>query len=386
MRFEFATAGRILFGPGTLAEVPALAAAMGRRAMIVADFGGVRRHGEALLDQLRQEGIDCISFNVTGEPTTAIVHEVACQGRESLRDVVIAMGGGSPLDAGKAIAALLTNEGDLLDYLEVIGRGAALTKASAPCITIPTTAGTGAEVTRNAVLLSPEHRVKVSMRSPLMLPRLAVVDPLLTHTMPPAVTAATGLDALTQLMEAFVCNAPNLLTDGLCREGLQRAARALPRAYENGADAEAREDMSVASLFGGLALANAKLGAVHGFAAPLGGMFPAPHGSVCARLLPFVMAANVRALESRVPGAPALIRYREVARLLTGNPQAKAGEGAQWVGRLCGKLRVPPLSNYGMKPDDIPALVAKARAASSMKGNPIALTDEELGRILAQAI
>ena len=386
LRFEFATAGRILFGAGTLAEVPALAAAMGRRAMIVTGSGAAGQHAEPLIEQLKQKGIDCLPFSVSGEPTTTMVLEGARRGRETSRDLVIAIGGGSALDAGKAISALLTNEGDLTDYLEVIGRGAALTRPSAPCIAIPTTAGTGAEVTRNAVLQSPEHRVKVSLRSPLMLPRLAVVDPLLTHTMPPAVTAATGLDALTQLMEAFVCNAANPLTDGLCREGLTRATRSLQRAFDNASDAGAREDMSVASLFGGLALANAKLGAVHGFAAPLGGMFRAPHGAVCARLLPHVMAANVQALVSRAPKSPSLGRYGEVAQILTGNPQASARDGVRWIERLCAILRVPPLAAYGMKAEDVPALAAQSRAASSMKGNPIALTDDELERILLHAV
>ena len=161
---------------------------------------------------------------------------------------------------------------------------------------MPTTAGTGAEVTYNAVLGVPDQQVKVSMRSPLMLPRWAIVDPLLTHSMPPELTASTGLDALTQLIEAFVSNKANPLTDGVCREGLQRAGRSLRRAFEDGDDADAREDMSLASLFSGMALANAKLGAVHGFAGPLGGMTTAPHGVICGKLLPYVMQANVRAL------------------------------------------------------------------------------------------
>ena len=200
------------------------------------------------------------------------------------------------------MAALLTNEGDLSDYLEVVGKGRPLQNPAAPCIAVPTTAGTGAEVTYNAVLGVPDQHVKVSMRSPLMLPRWAIVDPLLTHSMPPELTASTGLDALTQLIEAFVSNKANPLTDGVCREGLQRAGRSLRRAFEDGSDAEAREDMSLASLFSGMALANAKLGAVHGFAGPLGGMTDAPHGVICGKLLPYVMQANVRALQDRAAG------------------------------------------------------------------------------------
>jgi alcohol dehydrogenase class IV len=300
--------------------------------------------------------------------------------------MVIGLGGGSVLDAGKAIAALLTNSGDLFDYLEVIGRGQPLKEPSAPYIAIPTTAGTGAEVTRNAVLASPEHKVKVSLRSPTMLPRLAVVDPELTYSMPPAVTASTGLDALTQVMEPYVSHLANPLTDAVCRQGIQRAGRSLRRAFDNGQDTEARKDMALASLFGGLALANAKLGAVHGFAGPIGGMFQAPHGAICARLLPFVMETNVNALASREPDSSALARYDDVARLLTGDDTARSADGVAWVQELSQALAVPPLSDFGMTQEDIPAVVAKAKNASSMKGNPIVLSEEELSAILAEAL
>jgi len=306
--------------------------------------------------------------------------------RESDCDLVIGFGGGSVLDGGKAIAALLTNGGDPLDYLEVIGRGQPLSQPSAPYIAIPTTAGTGAEVTRNAVLASPEHQVKVSLRSPLMLPRLALVDPELTHSLPPEVTASTGLDALTQVMEPYVSNRANPLTDALCREGMRRAARSLHRAYEQSDDAAAREDMALTSLFGGLALANAKLGAVHGFAGPIGGMFPAPHGAVCARLLPHVMAVNVRALQERSPGSEALRRYDEIARILTGNEEATADDGVAWVQELCQALQVPSLASYGMTPADLTVVIEKASVASSMQGNPIQLTPDEMREILTQAL
>ena len=239
---------------------------------------------------------------------------------------------------------------------------------------------------RNAVLRSPQHRVKVSLRSPLMLPRLALVDPELTHTMPPEVTASTGLDALTQVMEPYVSNKANPLTDALCREGMRRAARSLRRAYEHGDDAAAREDMALVSLFGGLALTNAGLGAVHGFAGPIGGMFPAPHGAVCASLLPHVMTVNVRALQERAPESVALRRYDEIARLLTGNERATAADGVAWVRELCAALRIPPLSAYGMTEADFPALMEKASRASSMRGNPIKLTAEEMEEVLARAL
>jgi len=284
----------------------------------------------------------------------------------------------------------MTNAGEITDYLEVVGKGQALTQPSAPYIAIPTTAGTGSEVTRNAVIGVTEQRVKVSLRSPFMLARLAIVDPELTYSSPPEITATSGLDALTQLIEPFLSNASNPMTDAICREGLQRVARSLRCAYENGADAAAREDMSVAALFGGMALANAKLGAVHGFAGPIGGMFPAPHGAICARLLPLVMETNLRAIQGARHGvplqAPILGRFAEVAQILTSDPSARAEDGIQWLHELCTALKIPSLATYGIKESDFSAVVLQARKASSMKGNPIELTDSELTQIMERAL
>lgn len=384
MRFEFTTATQIIFGPHTVNEVAPLAAGWGRRVLLVT--GATPERAAPLMEQLQKQGVEVVTFSLSGEPTTAIVSVGAQRAREARCDLVIGLGGGSVLDAGKAIAALLTNGGEPLDYLEVIGRGQTISRPAAPYIAIPTTAGTGSEVTKNAVLASPEHRVKASMRSPFMLPRLAVVDPTLTYTTPPSVTAGAGLDALTQLIEPYLSNKANPMTDALCREGMRRVARSLRRAYQNGDDAEAREDMALASLFGGMALANAALGAVHGLASPLGGLYAAPHGMICARLLPYVMDANVRALRSRQPTSPALERCTEIAHLLTGNLSASAEDGVAWVEALCADLNVPPLSQWGVRREDFPAVIAAAQKASSMKGNPIALSDKELAEILERAL
>jgi alcohol dehydrogenase class IV len=384
MRFEFATATRIIFGGGTIDEVPALAAGMGGSAFVIT--GRTTDRAQPLLEQLNKQDIKCITFSVPGEPTTTLIKAAVEQARQAKSDLVIGIGGGSVLDTGKAIAAMLTNAGELEDYLEVVGRGQPLTEPPAPYIAIPTTAGTGAEVTRNSVIAVPEHRVKVSMRSPLMLPRLAVVDPTLSHSMPPSITASTGLDALTQLMEVYVSNKANPVTDGICREGLRRAARSLREAYEDGSNAAAREDMALASLLGGLALANSKLGAVHGFAGPLGGMLRAPHGVICAKLLPYVMETNVKALHDRAADSPAVARYNELAQILTARADARANDGVTWVQGLCEALQVPPLAEFGLKEQDVPAAVAKAQKSSSMKGNPIALTADELTEILKKAI
>ncbi len=383
MRFEFATAGRILFGAGVFNQVGAEAVALGRRPLVVGQSEGRVR---PLLTLLAAHGLEPSLLQISGEPTTDGIRQGLAAARAHQPDCVIGFGGGSAIDAAKAIAILLTNPGDPLDYLEVVGRGQMLTAPGVPCIAIPTTAGTGAEVTRNAVLLSPEHRVKVSLRSPLMLPRLAVIDPELTVSVPPAITANTGLDALTQVIEPLVSIRANPLIDSICREGIARAARSLRRAYEQPDDLAAREDMALASLCGGLALANAGLGAVHGFAGALGGMFPAPHGAVCARLLPFVMEANVRALQARDADNPALRRYDEVARLLTGEQTAVAADGIAWVKALCAALSVPPLSAYGLREADLPAVIEAAARASSMKANPLVLTPDEMEAVLRQAL
>jgi len=384
MQFEFATAKPIVFGAGTVAQVGPNAKNFGRRALVVT--GSHPPRAERLLANLSANGIGATTFAVAGEPEIATVERGTASAKRENCDFVISIGGGSVIDTGKAIAAMLTNDGPLLDYVEIIGQSRPLTKSSAPFVAIPTTAGTGSEVTRNAVLVSPEHKVKVSLRSRLMIPSVAVVDPELTYDLPPALTGSTGLDALTQLIEPFVCSRANPLTDGFCVEGINRAARSLRAACTDGRNQAAREDMAIASLFGGLALANAGLGAVHGFAGPIGGSFPAPHGAICAALLPHVMATNLRALREREPGNPALNRYHRVATLLTGHPNATADAGVEWVSQLVADLQIPRLDTYGIKARDITELAQKSAQASSMKTNPIALTPAELAETLRLAL
>lgn len=383
MRFEFATANRILFGAGVAGEVAGEARRFGSRVMLV--WGLPQERAESMAARLESAGLTVERLEVSGEPTVELVRHGAAAARDHGAQAVIGFGGGSAIDAAKAIAALAANEGDPLDYLEVIGRGHPLERAPLPFIAVPTTAGTGAEVTRNAVLASPEHRVKASLRSPLMLARLAVVDPELTLDLPPAITASTGMDALTQLVEPYVSIRANPFTDMFCLEGIRRAARSLVRAWRDGSDREARTDMALASLLSGLALANAGLGAVHGFAAPIGGMFDAPHGAVCAALLAPVMQANIAALRARDPQSEALARYRTIAQLLTGKEGAEPEEGAAWVERLTAELGIPPLASYGVHERDLDPLIEKAARASSMKGNPVVLSAEELREILLRA-
>jgi len=384
MKFEFATATRIVFGPGRVREAISAAVSTGGRALIVS--GGTPSRSDSFIRELSSQNVACVRFSISGEPTIPSILDGVRIAREAGCELVAGFGGGSVLDAAKAIAAFMTNPGDPLDYLEVVGSGKPLTQPCAPCICIPTTAGTGCEVTRNAVLIAPEHHVKVSLRSPRMLPFLAVVDPELTHSLPPGMTAATGMDALTQLIEPFVCKSSNPMTDAICREGIRRAALSLRTAYEDGSNAEARENMALASLFGGLALANSGLGAVHGLAAPLGGRFPVPHGIVSANLLPVVMEANLRAMRTHPNDLPALLRYDEVACLLTGKLSAKAEEGVEWVRKLTSDLSIPRLSGFGITEADLPQIAQNAKKASSMRGNPVGLTLDELTDILKAAL
>jgi alcohol dehydrogenase class IV len=386
MQFEFMTAARIVFGAGSLAQIGQIAASFAQNGRVFVVTGGNTQRTEPLIAQLSEAKLTATVYPVRGEPTV----EVALQGVDALHEaeasLVIGFGGGSVIDAAKAVAALATNPGDPLDYLEVVGKAQPLTVAPLPVIAIPTTAGTGSEVTRNAVLGVEAKRVKVSLRSPMMIPRVALIDPQLATSLPPEVTASAGMDALTQVIEAFVSSKATPMTDAITREGIMRGARSLRRTYVQPDDIAAREDMALTALFSGMALANAALGAVHGFAGPLGGMYPIAHGVICARLLPIVMEANVRALRARQPHSVALARYDEIGRVLSGRASADADDGVTWAYALRDALAIPNFGAYGVETKHFPDIVEKAGRANSMKGNPLPLTDEELSDIIAKAL
>jgi alcohol dehydrogenase class IV len=382
--FEFATSGRIVVGPGRAQELPGVLAGLGSRVLVVTGADPAR-HSELLAGL----GSAAPVFPVAAEPTVELARAAVAVARKHGADVIAAIGGGSVIDTGKAVAMLLGNGGDPLDYLEVVGSGRDITRPAVPCVAVPTTAGTGAEVTANAVLAVRSHRVKASLRSPLMIPRVALVDPLLTVSCPPPVTAASGLDALTQCLEPFVSVRATPLTDGLAREGLRRAGTGLRAAYADGGDLVARADMALCSLLGGMALANAKLGAVHGLAGVIGGTADVPHGMACAALLAPVIEANVRALRLDAAGPPAagvLNRYAEAARLLTGRPAASIEDGLAWIRETLTLLHVPGLAAFGLGPQHADDIAAKALTSSSMKGNPAALSPADLKAILLQAL
>jgi alcohol dehydrogenase class IV len=380
MAFEFATASRILAGRGRAAELPGVLAGLGSRVLVCTGANPARHAG--LLADL---GMPAAVFAVTGEPTIDLARAGLTAAREHSADVVAAIGGGSVIDTGKAVAMLLSNGGDPLDYLEVVGSGRKITQPAAPCVAVPTTAGTGAEVTANAVLAAPAHRVKASLRSPLMIPRVALVDPELTVSCPPPVTAASGMDALTQCLEPYVSVRASPLTDGLAREGLRRAAAGLRAAFADGSDLAARTDMAVCSLLGGMALANAKLGAVHGIAGVIGGTADVPHGVACAALLTPVIEANVRALRNGPSGQPVLDRYTEAARSLTGNRAASIEDGLAWLRETITMLGIPGLAAFGIGPQDADDVAAKAASSSSMQGNPVTLSHDDLRAIVLSA-
>lgn len=359
-----------------------------RRPLIVT--GGSPHRWSAVLAPVTSQAVSAVPFQVAGEPGIEDVRAATRLAASEQCDGIVAIGGGGVLDAAKATSVLLRNPGDVMDYLEVIGGGQPLQHPAAPCIALPTTAGTGAEVTRNAVLFSPEHRVKVSLRSQYLLPAIALVDPELTQTLPPEQTMASGMDALTQLIESFVSSRANPLTDGFCLRGLRGIGASLERAFASGNDLEAREAMSLSSLLSGLSLANAGLGVIHGFAGVLGGMFSAPHGAVCAALLPYGMAANIRHLRNATEAATqrpeSLERHRIVAQLLTSDPAADAEDGAAYVHQLSERLKARPLGSFGIRPEAADEVVQKAEQASSMKANPVKLTQAELKQVYLEAL
>jgi alcohol dehydrogenase class IV len=383
MRFEFATAGRIIFGSGTRAEAGMIASEYGQVCMLV--HGRHEEPGRQVRKILESAGIQVHLFAVQGEPELNVIRDLCTQVHQNDCDLIVAVGGGSVLDAGKAAAGLAQHTGDVLDYLEVIGSGKKLVETPLPFIAMPTTAGTGSEVTKNAVISSPEHRVKASLRSALILPKVALVDPELTVSMPPDITAATGMDAFTQLVEPFVCKKVNPLVDSICREGLRHFGRNLITVFQDGNDLAAREEMALAAMFSGLALANSGLGAVHGLAGPLGGLLNAPHGALCARLVGPVCEVNIRKMQAVDADNPSLKRYAEISGILNQDETPEVFGIVELITRAVEEMGIPKLRDYGIDKTMYPDVIAQSKKSSSMQANPINLEDEDLQRILELA-
>jgi alcohol dehydrogenase class IV len=378
MEWGFSTATRIRFGRDVSQSLAPEARVFGSRAVIVT--GNTPRRFSALIDSLRDLGMKVCVVSCSSEPDLNWIRQKITDLRQHNPEVVIGIGGGSAIDAAKAFAALIPNDGEPQKFLEVVGDGAALISTPLPMIAVPTTSGTGAEVTKNAVISVPESRRKVSLRDDRMLPDLALVDPALTIGLPQYITATTGLDALTQLIEPYLSAKANPMTDGICREGIGRVSHALPKLLKGAENIALREDMSLASLFGGMALANSGLGAVHGLAGVLGGWCGAPHGALCGRMLPAVLRVNAIAIgEHQDTGLET--RFRDVARWMTGRPDL---DGLiEYLEELLKLGGVPSLSAMGLLNEDIPQIAEAARLSSSMKGNPVPLNKEELQDILS---
>jgi alcohol dehydrogenase class IV len=392
VHFELTVPARIIFGRGSIDHVGRYAAEFGRRALFVRDGGLPEKIGtiEAVRGLLAAERLEVEEFKVGGEPTVEAVDDFVRRARLFGPEVVLGLGGGSAIDMAKALAGLLANGGEALDYLEVIGRCRPFNRPALPVIAIPTTAGTGAEATRNAVLVSQSHKVKASLRGAALMPRLALVDPALTDSLPPEVTASTGLDALTQCLESYLALKAQPYTDALAFEGLNRAARSLVRAYRGGNVPEARDDMALAALLSGICLTNAGLGAVHGLAAALGGKFPVAHGIACGRLLPYVFSENVRALTAGKTGQPVLAKCLRIADIFlppqSGNERERLAALIDWLFELVEEMKIPRLSSFGIAPADLPALAAAAGQSGSIRQNPVVLPEQALIDILRAAL
>jgi len=374
--FGFASAARIRFGRGVIAETPEAIAARGRRVFLVQGKSG--RFSDQLIAPLRAKGVQIVPFTCDREPDLPMLESAVAAAQAGGVDCVAALGGGAVIDLGKAVAALAPSKSAAMDHLEVVGKGLPLAAAPLPFIAMPTTAGTGAEVTKNAVIAVPEHARKVSLRDDRMLADLALVDPALTDGTPKAVTLASGLDAVTQVIEPYLCSRANPLVDALCREAIPRGLTAL-RVLMDREDPAARDDLAFTSLCGGLALANAGLGAVHGLAGVIGGIAPnAPHGAVCGALLPHVLTAN-RAATTHLPEVQD--RMDQVMDWIAGSLTLRQGSLADWVNRQ----GLPRLSDMGVAPEDHPRIAKDAAASSSMKANPVTLSSNTLEQILANA-
>ena len=384
VHFDLAVPADIRFGAGRVSEVPDALAGLGA-SRVLELTGRTTSRADEIRSALSKAGISSIPFGVATEPSIERVRAAMTLLADAGCDAVLGFGGGSAIDVAKAAALLASSGIDPLEHLEVIGAGRPIERPGLPCVAVPTTAGTGSEVTRNSVLSG--GGVKASLRSPLMLPKVAVVDPDLLAGLPSATIAASGMDALSQLIEPLLSQRANPFSDALARDGIGRSARSLLRAYqERMEDAAVREDLALASLFGGICLANSGLGAVHGIAAAAGARLAAPHGAVCAALLAAAMEVNLQVLRERAPEHPALLRRAEVALLLTGHPDATPEDGIVWLQEITAALSIPGLASYRLSEDEIPAVVTAAQKASSMRGNPIELTDAEVTEIVTRSL
>lgn len=380
---------KIFFGPGEFDRLGRIIGALGKTALIVTSGGSPKRieKWNEMIGSLRNNSIKIFHTTVDGEPSPDFVDAATAEFRKKNVDVVLAVGGGGVVDAGKAVSAMLTQKSSVCEYLEGIGKGTH-NGEKVPFIAVPTTAGTGSETTKNAVLskVGPDG-FKRSIRHDNFVPDVAVVDPELALTCPPPVTAACGMDAFTQLLESYVSTNANSMTDSLALGGMERARGSLVPAYKNGSkDIEARSGMAYAAMISGITLANAGLGVIHGFAGPVGGFFKIPHGVVCGTLAGAATRATVEKLLEEKPGDIGLKKYAKAGAMLTGTD---AKDVAGCARTLCDKidewtekLEIPRLGEYGIRPSDLENIAA----ASGNKYNPIRLEKNEMKEVLSSRL
>ncbi len=394
MKFsEFAVSAlpRIFFGEGQLATLPSLISGYGNELLLVCGKESFidSHHWQQLQQGLAEKGIGYRLFHVAAEPSPGMVDKAVSDFCDQGIEVVVGIGGGSVLDAAKAIAGLLPSGNSVLEHLEDVGKGLPYAGPALPFIAVPTTAGTGSEATMNAVLS--EHGAegyKKSFRHEALLARAAIIDPQLLEGAAPTLIAAQGMDAFTQLLESYVSLRANPFTDALAWSGMEAIAQGFFAAYDGGDDEAARQGraaMAYGALLSGITLAHVGLGSVHGLAQPLGSLFPVPHGVACGTTLAVATEVNIKALREREPQSPALAKYAKVGRLLLGDlrlhDQAACHALVSQLQMWAERMLLPRLGEYGIGEEDIPQIVANARG-NSMKTNPVVLTDEEIGKIV----
>lgn len=393
--FEVAALPRLVFGSGRIRELPQIIATYGKRCLLLTGGSSFTdgRHWPVLTTALQDNDINYWHMRVSHEPSPQLVDQAVQEFRQHGIQVVVAIGGGSVLDAAKAIAGLLPFGNSVLDHLEGVGRGIPYNGPALPYIAVPTTAGTGSEATKNAVLsVQASDGYKKSFRHESLMARVALLDPQLLQGCPSQLIAAQGMDAFTQLLESYVSLRANPFCDALAMDGLRAFKEGFWPAWDGGdtqtADA-GRAAMLYAAYLSGITLAQVGLGSVHGLASPLGAFYPIPHGVVCGTLVATATEVNLRALRERDANNPAIAKYAIVGRLFTDVPQLDDYEASEaLVGILAswtGQLNLPRLSNYGVEENDIERIVANSRG-NSMQTNPLRLEDEEIAEIVRRRL
>jgi alcohol dehydrogenase class IV len=378
--FQFMTPTKIVFGPGALEQSLSIVNQYGYSVLLVT--GENSQRASIVIDYLLEQNMRYQHLAVSGEPNITMVEEAAAVSRRFKPDMVIAMGGGSAIDMGKSLAAIIPNQGNVYDYVEVVGRNVPLKSNSLPMITIPTTASTGAEVSNKAVLRSAQDQVKVSLRSPNIFPDIAIVDPSLTYTTKASIVSRGAMATFNHLLEAYVCGEPNPLTDMICEQGLKKLSENVIAATVD-ADAKAREQLSFAATLGGIAISNVKLGAAHGLSSSLGGKLNIAHSIITARLAPIVMAENI-AVAQQEGRADIIARYKIVSEIMTKNSHARHDDCIGWAQMMLEQLRLPSLTDYGICQTSFDQVARDALQSNSIKGNPVPLTEQRLIYILQQ--